>query len=1058
MILSDISVKRPVFAAVLSMLIVGFGALSFLDLPVREFPDIEVPVVSIQTSYPGASAQVVENRITQIIEDRIAGIEGIKSINASSQDGRSQVSIEFGLGRDIDNAANDVREKLGRIGDILPDEVRAPEITKVSFGDQPILWLNLSSPVLDTLQLTDYANRYLGDRFSVIPGVANIRISGEKRYAMRIWLDRKQLAARRLTVLDVERVLRQENIELPAGRLESGVRDFTIRVERAYKSVQDFGEMVLGRGPDGHLIRLGEVAEITIAAANERRDFRGNGISTIGVAIIKQSTANTIDVAQRARAEVVALQPSLPPSMDLVIAWDSAVFIEEAISQVWITLGVAAFLVVLVIYLFLGSFKAALIPAVTVPVSLIGTFTILGLAGYSINLLTLLALVLSIGLVVDDAIVVLENIYRRVERGEPALVAAYRGARQVAFAVIATTLVLLGVFLPVIFLDGSIGRILGELALTLSAAVAFSSFVALTLSPMMCSKLLSRRAKKSWLNLRLDGWFDKLGNFYQGILKVGFNNRTAVFAMLGASILMIGGVFGRIPAEFTPNEDRGGFMVRITGPEGASYAETRKSVLEIEERLLKGLDEGFMQRLLLFVPGWGSGSENVNSASGFIILEDWKTREMSTEDAVIWAREQVRDVTGVNTFFGQFHSGGGGGGNPVEFVVGGNTYEELARFREILLDRVRDNPGLINVRVDYKETKPQLKIDVDRTRAADLGVSVAEIGRTLESMLGGRRVTTYVDRGEEYDVIVRADVKDRTETADISNLYVRSERTGELIPLSSLVTIRETAYSGRLSRFNRIRALTLTAALAAEMPGTGKPYKLGDALEWLEKLVREEIPEAASIDYKGQSREFKETGAAVYFTFLLALLVVYLILAAQFESFLHPAIIMLTVPLAIVGGLLGLWAMGSTFNVYSQVGLIILIGLAAKNGILIVEFANQLRDAGRNVEQAILEACKIRLRPIMMTGLSTVFGALPLVLATGAGSVSRASIGIVIVAGVFFSTAFTLLIIPVLYQMFARFTTSPGRIAAILRQHEEEERLDETTKASGGATSETPAE
>lgn len=1044
MILSDISVKRPVLAAVMSMLIVGFGALAFVELPVREFPDIEVPVVSVNVDYPGASAQVVENRITQMIEDRVAGIAGIKTINSSSQDGRSQVTIEFSMSRDIDAAANDVREKLGRVVDQLPEEARAPEIFKVNFGDRPIIWLNLSSPVMDTMQLSDYANRYLADRFSVIPGVARIRVSGEKRYAMRIWLDRKQLAARRLTVSDVERVLRQENIELPAGRVESETRDFTVRVERSYKTPEDFNKLVLGRGEDGHLIRLGEVAQVEIAPAEERQDFRGNGLSNVGVAVVKQSTANTLEVAQAARREVARIQETLPASLEFVVAWDSSIFIEEAISQVWWTLLFAGILVITVIFLFLGSLRAALIPALTVPVSLIGTFMALNMAGFSLNLLTLLALVLCIGLVVDDAIVVLENIYRRVEKGEPPLVAAYKGARQVAFAVIATTLVLLGVFVPIIFLEGASGRIFGELALTLAAAVSLSSFVALSLSPMMCSKLLNREAKKSWLNLHLDDWFEKLGNFYQAVLLVSFRNKAAVFVILAASVLMIMGLFQRIAIEFTPNEDRGAFGVRIQAPEGTSYAETRKSVLDVEERLMKGVEEGFIRRLLLFLPGWGSAGGNVNNASGFVILQPWQDRDISTQEAVTWARNQVKDITAASPQIAQMGSGGHrGSGGPVGFVVGGNTYEDLARYREILLEKVRENPGLVNVDIDYKETKPQLKIDVDRVRAADLGVSVSEIGRTLESMLGGRRVTTYVDRGEEYDVIVRASGKDRQRSADISNLYVRSDRTGVLIPLANLVTIREVAYSGRLKRYNRIRALTLSASLA---PG----YRLGDALDWLEDMALREIPDVASIDYSGESRDLKETGSAVYFTFILALLVVYLILAAQFESFLHPAVIMLTVPLAVVGGLLGLWLMGSTFNIYSQVGLIILIGLAAKNGILIVEFANQLRDQGLEIQDAILEACKIRLRPIMMTGLSTVFGALPLVLAGGAGSVSRSSIGIVIVSGVFFATAFTLLIIPVFYRMAAPYTTSPGKIAEELHAQQASE--------SSGTSPQQPAE
>ena len=1027
MILSDISVKRPVFATVLSLLLIAFGALSFQDLPVREFPDIDVPVVSVVTSYPGASAQVVENRITRVIEDMVSGIQGIKSLSSSSSDGRSSVVVEFDLDRNMDNAANDIRERLGRVIDMLPQEVRAPEVLKVDADSRPIVWFNLSSPVLTPLQLNDFAERVIVDRLSVVKGVARVRVGGNKRYAMRIWLDRTRLASRGMTVPDVERALRSENVELPAGRVETAAREFTVRVERNYNTPDDFRALVLGQGSDGHLIRLGEVADIEIAPEEVRTDYRGNGESSIGIGIVKQSKANTLDVARAAKAEVVKMRNTLPPSMTLHDSWDSSVFVEEAIDEVYRTLFIAIGLVVFVIYLFLGNVRAALVPAVTVPVCLIGTFLVLDQAGYSLNMLTLLALVLSIGLVVDDAIVVLENIYRRVENGEPKLLAAYRGARQVAFAVIATTLVLIGVFMPVIFLDGPTGRIFAELSLTLAAAVGISSVVALSLSPMMCSKILSRKTLKTPLNMYTDALFKRIENTYRAALHISFKNKAAVFLLLVGAMMMIVGLLGRIPSEFTPQEDRGGFMVMVRGPEGASFDETHKKILEVEAILMEGVAEGTIRRLMIMIPGFGGGTGS-NSGMGIVILPSWLDREVSTQEMVNWTRKKVSAVTGVNVFAMQFRSsgGGGGGGNPVQFVVGGNTYEDLAAYREILLDKVRENPRLINVDIDYQETKPQFRLVVDRDRAADLGVPVEAVGRTLETMLGSRRVTTFMDRGEEYDVLLQASRANRDDPSDISNLYVRSTQTSELIPLSSLVKMTEVAYSGRLNRYNKVRALTLSASLAPD-------YTLGEALDYLENMVNETIPDAASIDFKGESRELKETSGAIYFAFITALVVVFLILAAQFESFIHPVVIMLTVPLAVAGGLFGLYAMGSTFNIYSQVGMIILIGLAAKNGILIVEFANQLRDDGRTAEEAVVEASVIRLRPIMMTGISTAIGALPLVLAMGPGSVSRGSIGIVILSGVLFSTLLTLFIIPVFYRMLAPYTTSPGHIAAMLR-------------------------
>jgi multidrug efflux pump len=1020
MIISDISVKRPVFAAVVNILLIAFGYLAFQQLPVRELPDVDSPNVSISTIYPGASAAIVESRITMLIEEQISGIEGIRSISSTSSDGQSRVNVEFDLARDIDNATNDIRDRVSRVVARLPLEADPPRVSKANSRERAIVWFNLSSNVLDEMQLTDYAERNIVDRLSVVDGVARIQSGGQKRIAIRIWLDRRQLAARGITADDVERVLRSENVELPGGRLETFDRDFTVRVERSYGSPEDFAQLVLGQGADGHLITLDEVADIEIAPADVRQAYRGNGENNVGIGIVKQSNANTLAVARAAKAEIEVIRATLPASMMIDDSYDSSVFVEEAINEVYRTLLIAIALVVTVIFLFLGNVRAALVPSLTVPVCLIATFMALQLAGFSINLLTLLALVLTIGLVVDDSIVVLENIHRRIEEGEPALLASYRGARQVSFAVIATTLVLIGVFVPVIFMDGNVGRMFGEIALTLSASVAFSSLVALTLTPMLCSKLLSRKAHHSWLDRKVEKSFKLLGGIYVDSLRIAFNNKTAIFIILGGAFLISAALMKKIPLEFMPNEDRGAFMIMARGPEGAGFQSTLANLTEIESRLMEAVEDGRAGRIIIRIPGFGAATE-ANTGMGIVIMPAWKERDTSTDEMIAWTRQRIADITDISAYVGAFRFGGGSG-NPVQFVIGGTSYEELARFRDIILERARQNPGLINLDSDYHETKPQIRVAVDRERAADLGVPIQVIGRTLETMLGGRRVTTYTQGGEEYDVILQAALEDRTSPDDIKNIYVRSARTGEMIPLSNLLTTELIADSGSLQRFNRIRALTISAGLA---PG----YNLGEALDFLEQVVLEELPDVSSIDYKGESREFKDAGSAVIFMFLLALLVVYLILAAQFESFIHPFTIMLTVPLAIAGGLLGLYFTGGTLNIYSEVGIVILIGLASKNGILIVEFANQLRDKGHELEDALLQACRTRLRPILMTGLSTAIGTLPLVLSVGPGSASRSSIGIVIVTGVIFATFFTLFVIPVFYRLLAPFTAPPGAVA-----------------------------
>ncbi|MBV7317023.1 efflux RND transporter permease subunit [Shewanella sp. NIFS-20-20] len=1026
MILTDISVKRPVLASVISILLVLFGLMAFDRLPLREYPDIDPPVVSIETSYRGASASVVESRITQVIEDRVSGIEGVRHISSSSQDGRSSVTLEFDVSRDIEAATNDIRDRISRLLENLPEEADAPEVQKASSDDDTIMWLNLVSDSMDTLQLTDYARRYLVDRLSVVDGVARLRLGGGKVYAMRIWVDRQALAARQLTISDVESALRSENVELPAGSVESQHRHFSVRLERGFHTEKDFANLVLKEGDDGYLIRLGDVAKVEIGSEEERIMFRGNRESMIGLGVSKQSTANTLEVARKVNALVDEINPTLPIGMEIKRSYDSSVFIEASIKEVYQTLFIAMVLVIVVIYLFLGSVRAMLIPALTVPVSLLATFIVLFALGYTINLLTLLALILAIGMVVDDAIVMLENIHRRIEQGDSPLKAAFLGAREVSFAIIATTAVLVAVFMPITFLEGDIGKLFKEFAITISAAVIFSSIVALTLSPMMCSKVLKPATQDTWLVRLVDLGMIKIESIYRRGLKRVFNAPllmavVVVLAFAGSAYLI-----KQIPDEFAPQEDRGSLFLIVNGPQGASFEYMKDYMDEIEDRLMPLVEQGDIKRLLIRAPrGWGGGAD-FSGGMAIIVLEDWGQRRPA--NAIIGdIRGRLSDLAGVRAFPIMRQAFGRGLGKPVQFVLGGGDYQELVRWRDIMLAKAADNPGLVGLDHDYKETKPQFRVVIDHERAAALGVSVSHIGRTLESMLGSRLVTTFMRDGEEYDVIVEGQRDLQNTATDLTNIQVRSQRSGDLIPLSNLVQVTEFADATSLKRYNRMRSITLEANLA---PG----YTLGEALASLNEIAEVYLPAEAVISYKGQSLDYQSSGNAMYFVFLLALGVVFLVLAAQFESFIHPLVIMLTVPLATLGALFGLYVTGQTLNIYSQIGMIMLVGLAAKNGILIVEFANQLRDKAVPFEEAILQASAQRLRPILMTGITTAAGAVPLVMSFGAGAETRFVIGVVVLAGISVATIFTLLVVPAAYALLGRYTGSPQQIAQQLEK------------------------
>lgn len=1030
MFLSDVSVERPVLAAVLSMLIVAFGVLSVGQLPLREMPDVDPPIVSVTTTYVGASSAVIESRITKPLEDRLNGIDGLRTIESTSTDGASNITIEFELSRDLEDAANDVRERIARALDDLPDEADAPEIYKAEGDASPILWISFGSGTQNALDLTDYAERYLVDRFSVLDGVARVRLSGDRRYAMRIWLDRVALAARAISVADVESALRRENVELPAGRLESSQREFAVRVERGYRTVDDFERLVIARGDDGYLVRLSEVAKVEIGPEEWRTYYRGNGVPRVGIGIVKQSGANTTSVAGLVREELARVQTELPEDFDITMSWDSSEYVQASVDQVYTTFALAMLLVVIVIYLFLGTSRAALIPAVTVPICIIGSMTFLFAFGLSLNLLTLLALVLSIGLVVDDSIVVLENVQRRIELGEPTLLAAKRGAREVGFAVLATTLVVIAVFVPIAFLGGATGRLFRELAITISATVAISSFVALSLSTMLCSKLLVRKERKAPLARLAARGLDGLRDRYAKLLAASLRRPIIVVAGMIGALLAVGLLFREVPTELEPSEDRGAFIMILFGPEGASFDYTVDHLRQVEERVLFPLVErGEIRTAITRVPGFGSG-DSMNSAMGIIVLEHWEDRRYSADELMGILIRESAEIAGVRIFA---RSSGGlgsrGMGREVQFVVNASNHEQAGEWLQRLLARASEVPGLVASDGDFKPTRPEIRVEIDRSRAADLGVSTEQISRTLETMLGSRQVGTFVDRGEEYPVILQAREEQRRDPHDLENLYVRSLRSNKLIPLSNLVSTREIADAGALRRLNRLSAATLEGSVA---PG----HTLGEVLDGLVVLARDELPSTAQIDYKGVSREFRESSSAAYFTFGMALLIVFLVLSAQFESFIHPIVIMLTVPLAIAGALFGLWALGASMNIYSQIGMTILIGLAAKNGILIVEFTNQLRASGLEFRDAVVEASTTRLRPILMTGLSTAIGALPLMFGGGAGSGGRFSIGVTVFSGVIFGTIFTLFVVPVAYDRIARRTALPGSVARRLEELE----------------------
>ncbi len=1032
MTLSDLSVRRPVLATVFSLIIVAFGLIAFTRLPLRELPDVDRPVVSVNASYPGASAQVVENQITRVIEDQLSGIDGIDVINSASRDGRSSINIEFTLDRDLEDATNDVRNAVSRARGQLPADIDEPVIRKADADADAIIWFSLQSTTLDRMALTDYADRYVVDRLAVLNGVANVQIGGGFRRALRIWLDTNAMAARGITVQDVESALRSQNIELPAGYVQSEERDYQVRVARAFETPEQFQRLPIAGagGPEEAVVRLGDIARVEIEPEERRSIFRGNGVEQVGLGIVRQSRSNALDVGRLVKEEVERLRPTLPEGTDIVISYDSTVFIDRAIGRVGQTLLESTALVILVIFLFLGSWRAAFIPAAVIPVCLIGAFLILLIFGFSINLLTLLALVLAIGLVVDDSIVVLENVQRRVDTlGEPPLVAAERGSRQVFFAIVATSAVLVAVFLPLLFVGGYVGRLFVELAVTIAGVVVISAFAALSLSPMMCSKLIKPVKTSTRLSRFVDGLLDALRASYRASLEAAMQAKALVFLVFAGVVVLGGYLFTQLSSELTPPEDRGNLAVFAQAPEGAGFEYMSRVMSQVEDILLEYVENGEAQRVMVVAPGFGdAGANRFSSGLARVFLADWEHRERSGAEIETEMNARFAQIPGATVrarMQNPFQGGGGGGGGAdgASIVLLGSTYESLAVVAQRVMDRMRESPNFQRPRMNYQPTSPRVLVDIDRERAAALGVSVQAIGRTLEATMGSRRVNTITDRGEEYYVYLQAERDERSNIADLTNKYVRSDRTGELVPLSTLVNVNTVGDSAERRRMNRQASVTISASIAGD-------YAIGDALNELEALARAEIGnEPVTIDYTGAARQYKQSTGAIAFAFAFALIVVFLVLAAQFESFVHPLVIMVSVPLALTGGLFGLFLFNGTLNIYSQIGLIILIALAAKNGILIVEFANQLRDEGRNIRDAIIEASDLRVRPVLMTSVATIVGAIPLILGHGAGAESRFTIGIVIFFGLLVATLLTLFVVPVFYDLLARYTKSPEATA-----------------------------
>ncbi|MBR26905.1 MAG: multidrug transporter AcrB [Rhodobacteraceae bacterium] len=1033
-------IRRPVFAAVLSLLIVVIGLVSLTRLPVRELPDVDAATVTISTSWRGAAPSVVDPQITEVVESAVAGVAGVERIASSSERGDSRVVVTFVTSRDVDDAANDIRGAVARIVNRLPEEADDPRVYKNDSDSDPVMRLAIVSDRHDPPRITDYAERYIVDRLATLDGVAAVTINGQRRYAIRIALDPAAMAARGLTATEIAAALRANNLELPAGDVISLWRRFQVRAATRLDDPEDFRRLVVSV-VDGAPVRLGEIAEVTVGSENDETIVRSEGRNAVGLSVQRQSQANTIAISEAVRAELENIRASMPAGMEIFVSSDDAVFIQSSIEEVLKTLAIAVGLVVLVIFVFLGSPRATLAPAVVIPVALIGAVAGIYAFGFSINILTLFALILAIGIVVDDAIVVLENIQRRVERGEPPAAAALRGSDQVVFAVLATSITLISVFVPISFLDGQVGRLFTEFGIVMAVAVAFSTFVALTLTPVLCHRVL-RQGSGGMLERAVNRLFAAIERGYRAALR-GVMGYPLVIIVVALSIAGSAAWLNeQLSRELSPREDRGVFFVAVTAPQGATVAYTDREVAEVETRLLPLLDTGDAARIFSIIGFRGE----THRAFVVVRLSDWKARARTSQEIVGSLIGPVSSLPGARAFpINPSGLGLRGSRTPLQVKVLGPDFLSVQEWSKTLLEALAEEPGLRNLETDYEETQPELSIEVDRALADDLGVSVEDIGATLQTFFAGREVTGWIERGREYPVILQAKEDSRRTAEDLGAMYVRSNTTGALIPLSALLTSSEGSASPELARFNRLPAIEISAALE-------EGYDLGAAVETVLATAARVLPAEAQIAFDGQSREFQETSGGAVWTFVFAILVVYLVLAAQFESFIDPLVILLTVPLGLTGAFATLWLFDQSLNIYTQVGLVLLIGLMAKNGILIVEFANQLRDEGYSVREAALEGAVARLRPVAMTVISTLLGALPLVWSTGAGSEAREAIGLVIMGGFGIASLLTLFLTPVLYDLMVRHTRSRGAVAQEL-----ESALAGDDRAAGAETR-TPAE
>jgi multidrug efflux pump len=1024
MVLSDISIRRPVFATVINLVVLLVGLISYSRLPVRQIPKVDTPVVNVSTNYPGASAQVVESQVTQPIEEALSGIEGIQFMQSVSREQSSQVTIRFQLDRDPDGAASDVRDRIGQARQFLPEEVDEPVIQKQEADADPIIYLAFSSDRHSQVEIADYAERLVKDRVQTIAGVAQALVYSSQ-YAMRIWLQPQRLAGFALTPADVEAALRAQNVEIPAGRVESHDREFTVLSETDLKTPAEFGEIILSN-VNGYLVRLKDVARIELGSQEERFRSRFNGVRAVPLAVVKQAVANPLEISQSLKKMLPEIQRTLPQGMRVEIAYDSTIFIQKSIEEVGTTIGIAVLLVIGVIFVFLRSVRGTLVPLVTIPVSLVGAFGLMYAFGFTINTLTLLAMVLAIGLVVDDAIVMLENIYRHIEEGMPPMEAALKGSKEIGFAIIAMTLTLAAVYVPLAFSTGRTGRLFIEFALTLAGSVLVSGFTALSLSPMMCSRLLRHQTSHGWLyqlGERSLNWVDRS---YRAILTRALRLRWVVvagglvIAALAVALLVgVPGVLRGLPQELAPQEDQGLLIGFGQAPEGATVEYTDRYARQIEG-MWKNTPK--VDRYFQIV-----GFPTVTTTVGFVMLKDWDEREMSTQQVQGMLFPQFFSIPGVMAFPTLPPPlGGDGFGQPVSFVVQSTgTWDELGATVQKLMTKMAQNPRLTNADSDLKLDKPQLKIDLNRDKVAAMGSDVATVGHTLETLLGGRNVTRFKRGSEQYDVIVQVQDADRATPSDLSNIFVRA-RDGQMVQLSNLVDVHETVAAKELNHFNKLRAATISAGLA---PG----YSMGEALTWMEGALHEVAPEA-QYDLSGQSREFRESSSDFLLILTLAIIFIFLVLAAQFESWVDPLVILLAVPLAAFGAFLALKLTGGSWNIYSQIGIVTLIGLIAKHGILIVEFSNQLQERGKTKLEAVVDSAALRLRPILMTTGAMVLGSVPLAIATGAGAEARNQIGWVIVGGMAIGTFFTLFVVPVVYLLIGRdrhkATAAQARIAA----------------------------